>query len=246
MKKRKKYKISSLIYLYLDYIFQKTTLIIFIVSLILIAMILCLVANSSYNESYINTYKEIHILFNNQSLLFIQIFNSVLVGAFVIQLGIMSESFDILFVSYVPRIIICIAKIAALSIVLFFISIFEVLMILIIGSLNFNLYTVSGYDILGILYIFISLLFECLISLSITCILSNIYIPLLILFLFIIIKISINNSIKIYEMLTSILPFIGYDRTILGISSCKLYIGIMWNILLGLTYNGLYNIKNLK
>ena len=246
MKREKELRIKTLINLYFDYIIQKSTLIVLILSFALMTGIFLLISKNLNVSSYIEQYNEIHILYIRQALLIIQIFNSVIITTFVIQLGIHSESFDVLFVSYISRKKICITKIIVLLIISFFIALFEMLIINIVGNISFNMYIISYKEILSSLYIFISIIFEGLIGIVICSIASNMFIPMSILFIFVIIKILCNNSIKFYNLISSIFPILGYNRANTGIESSPIYIGVIWIILLGVLYNSIYSLKNLK
>ena len=49
---KKKYKLSSLVEFYINYIFQKTTILIFGISLILMVLILLLMTNNGSDEAF--------------------------------------------------------------------------------------------------------------------------------------------------------------------------------------------------
>ena len=115
----KKTKFHNLILLYLNYCFQKTTIIVFAFSLVL--LIISLVGMSSINyshESYLLNPDIFHEQYFKESLFIIQIFNSIIIATMAIILIINATSFDALFVSHMPRFLICLAKVIVLIIII--------------------------------------------------------------------------------------------------------------------------------
>ena len=102
MKKEKSQSLICLTKLYFSYLFQKATIIVFSISLLLILGIVILISNPfSSSSEYLYNYNEIHTLFLAQSLFVIQLFNSVIITTIALSLTINSKSFDSLFLSMV-------------------------------------------------------------------------------------------------------------------------------------------------
>ena len=102
--------------------------------------ILVVIANPSLSDTdYLLGFKDIHNAYFEQSLFVIQVFNSIIVTTVVITIIINSISFDSLFVSYVPRYIICISKLCAILIIIFGIILFEVIIVYLIPLLKYDL-----------------------------------------------------------------------------------------------------------
>ena len=116
---RNKYKLNSLISLYISYIFQKGTIIIFSISLLLMLVFLILISNPWMNNTtYLLSSKDIHKAYLEQGIFIIQVFNSVIIAILVIQLFINSNSFDTLFISYAKRKNIVYMKLISILIIL--------------------------------------------------------------------------------------------------------------------------------
>ncbi len=245
MEKKKNYKISSLISLYLNYIFQKTTLIVLLISLILMVTILFVIANPSLKETdYLLGFKDIHNSYFEQSLFVIQVFNCIIITTLVITIIINSISFDSLFVSYVPRYAICISKVCALIIVVLGIILFEVLVLYLIPLLKYDLYKTEISDLSLIGSLMLITLFELMLEICISTIIPTIFIPMSLLFLFVIAKSLMHSMNKIKNILSTFIPVIDYSSN--AFLSNGVLVGIIWIILLSFLYFSVYNVKDLK
>lgn len=243
--KNKNYKISSLVSLYLNYIFQKTTLIILSISLLLMAIILIILSNPSIdNINYLFSYKDIHKAFFEQAIFVINIFNGIIVTTIVISLIINSISFDNLFVSYVPRYIICISKIITAIIILALVVLFEVIILFLIPLINYDLYNLSFSEIKALFLIFEEALFELMLEITLTTIVSTLFVPMAVLFLFLIINIIIQSVPKSNNIIGSFIPILEASSE--GLIASGIIVGIIWIILLSFLYFSVYNVKDLK
>ena len=105
MKRKKECSIIDLSTLYLSYIFNKITLIIFLVAIIFIVLALLFLANPNLDlEEYILNPSSFHQNYFVQSLFILEIFNGIIIQTLVILLSIQSNSFDALFIGRMKRI----------------------------------------------------------------------------------------------------------------------------------------------
>ncbi|MGM9970493.1 MAG: hypothetical protein ACI35S_08885 [Anaeroplasma sp.] len=242
MKKEK--KSNSLVLLYINYIFQKTTIIILFVSLVLISFFLIISTNPwTDNNDYLLYYNEIHSSYLMFGLFIVQIFNSIIISSITISLTGLSTQFDYLFVSYTPRTMICLSKIAAMTIIFIFLTIIEVIIMFLIGLAIYTNFTISICDFKVILYLIISEMFEGVFSIFMNTLFTSIITPLIVTFLFIIERLLCNNFYKINELISKIFPIINIKNNEFICES--FYTGLIWILLVLLFYITVYNIKDL-
>ncbi len=245
MEKKKNYRMTSLVSLYLNYIFQKTTLIILLISLLLMVTILIIIANPSLSQTdYLMGYKDIHNSYFEQALFVIQVFNSIIVTTVVITVIINSISFDSLFVSYVPRYVICIAKILAITIIIFGITLFEVAIVYLVPLLKYDLYKTNIGDLKLILYLLLTTFFELMVEICVSTIIPVIFVPMSFLFVFVILKSLMHSMNKFKNIISSFIPVIETSNSIYSLSG--LLVGIIWILILSFMYFSIYNVKDLK
>ncbi len=243
--KKKNYKITSLISLYLNYIFQKTTLIVLLISLFLMVTILVVIANPSLSDTdYLLGFKDIHNAYFEQSLFVIQVFNSIIVTTVVITIIINSISFDSLFVSYVPRYIICISKLCAILIIIFGIILFEVMIVYLIPLLKYDLYktSIENFSLLG--YLLLTTFFELMLEVFLSTLIPTIFVPMSFLFIFIVMKAIMHSLNRVKDIISSFIPVIETSDSIY--TSNGILVGMIWIILLSFLYFSIYNVKDLK
>ncbi|MCR5647412.1 MAG: hypothetical protein K6F81_03940 [Acholeplasmatales bacterium] len=243
--KKKNYKITSLISLYLNYIFQKTTLIVLLISLFLMITILVVIANPSLSDTdYLLGFKDIHNAYFEQSLFVIQVFNSIIVTTVVITIIINSISFDSLFVSYVPRYIICISKLCAILIIMFGIILFEVMIVYLIPLLKYDLYrtSIENFSLLG--YLLLTTFFELMLEVFLSTLIPTIFVPMSFLFIFIVMKAIMHSLNRVKDIISSFIPVIETSDSIY--TSNGILVGMIWIILLSFLYFSIYNVKDLK
>ena len=243
--KKKNYNLMSLTSLYLNYIFQKTTLIVLGLSLILMTVILLLIANPSLsNTDYLMGYKDIHNSYFEQGLFVIQVFNSIIVTTVVITIIINSISFDSLFVSYVPRYIICLSKIFAIFIIIFGIILFEVIVLYLIPLLKYDLYKTDLGDFKLIGYLLLITFFELMVEVFISTLIPTMFAPMTFLFIFIVMKSIIHSMNKVKNIISAFIPVIETSNS--SFTSDGIIVGLIWIILLSILYISVYNVKDLK
>ena len=243
--KKKNYKITSLISLYLNYIFQKTTLIVLLISLFLMITILVVIANPSLSDTdYLLGFKDIHNAYFEQSLFVIQVFNSIIVTTVVITIIINSISFDSLFVSYVPRYIICISKLCAILIIIFGIILFEEIIVYLIPLLKYDLYrtSIENFSLIG--YLLLTTFFELMLEVFLSTLIPTIFVPMSFLFIFIVMKSIMHSLNRVKDIISSFIPVIETSDSIY--TSNGILVGMIWIILLSFLYFSIYNVKDLK
>lgn len=241
----KKEKITSLIKLYLNYIFSKTTLFIFGLSLILMVLILIILANPNLdNIDYLISHKDIHKSFFEQAIFVINVFNGIIITTLVISIIINSISFDSLFISYIKRSKICIAKMLACLVVILELVLFEFLIIYLIPIIKYDLYKPNISDFSIIFMLLLNLLFILMLEILVTTLVSSIFMPMIILFITIITQIIVNSSSLAKDFIGSIIPLIGVNHD--GLYGTGYIPGIILIILFTFLYFSVYNIKDLE
>lgn len=245
MKKEKSFNLMSLIKLYLGYLFQKSTIIVFSISLILILFIIFYISNPFMKmEEYLAGYNELHLNFFTQSFFIIQMFNSIIIATITITLAINSISFDTLFISHTSRFKICLAKIIACIIVLFILATYEILVVNLIPLIRYPMYKINPEIILNIVYVFLSALTETIISFLLSSALPIIFVPMIFMFISIVIKLLSNNFTIFKQTINKILPIV--DVTYKGVKCDAIMLTPIWIILLCLIYFSIYAIRDLK
>ena len=242
---QKKNNIKRLVILYLNYAFSKPNIIIFLISLLSMALLLVLISNPwQENIDYLVVYKDSHDNYLTLSLFVIQAFNSVMIASITISIIITSVSFDFLFISYVKRKEICVSKIISILIIVLFLSIFEFTILELVGIFRFSLFKFDYIDLLLILYLFLVSVFEGAISFLLSTLFKQVFVPLTIVFLSITFKI-ISTSVKDFKyMISYISPFINVKNQ--AFSCDGLIQGVVVTFILFILYSSLYNVKDLK
>lgn len=243
---KKNYKLKSLIELYISYIFQKGTLIIFGISILLMLIFVILVSNPFLeNQQYLLSAKDIHRGYFEQALFIIQVFNTVILSTIVIQIIINSTSFDALFISYVNRKNIAYSKIISLFIVLSLLILFEVLILYLVPIFRFSLYKPEIGDLVIIFYLAISIVFEIMISILFTTAFKSIFMPMALLFTSIILK-AISSIGNLREILSYIIPMIYLDDMRAKLELKTIIISLVISLIAGILYLYIYKRRDLK
>ncbi len=241
-----KYKTQSLIGLYISYLFQKLTLIIFGIAIISMMIILIVLSNPWLeNTNYLLSAADIHRGYFEQGIFVIQVFNSIIIATIVIQLFINSSSFDALFLSYIPRNKLCIIKLLALSIIISLLILFEVLALYLIPILRYSQYKPSIGDLMILIYLSISVIFEIVISVLLTTLFQSIFIPMVVLFLSVISK-AISSIDKLKDILSYAIPLVRIKDTSAYLEVHTVIISLIISIIMVLLYFIIYNKKDIR
>ena len=247
MKKERKYKNRFLIDLYLGHMLQKSTIIVFSISLIFILICSYLVTNPWLNKiDYIISPSDFHSLYMNQIVIIIQIFNCIITATLIINLTIQSASFDILYVSYISRRKLCICKLLSLILVLISLALIETIIIYFVGYLVYNKFYFNYEIIYSGIYILLSMLWNSLLSITLTTIIPIIFVPMAILLLNIIIIILANNIKTIGDGMSSIIPILNFSDNNNLIKMDNPLVIFTLILLLGFLYISIYEVKDLK
>ena len=242
MKKNNIIKLSSL---YLNFSFQKVTIIIFSLSLILMTTFMFIISNPWItNEEYLLNYEGFHDNYFRLSLLIIEIFNGIIIASFIITLIINANSFDFLFISNNKRMYLSISKIITLLLILFALTLFEFIILNVVALIRYSLYKININSILILLFIFLSMIFEAGLSMLLTTLVNSIFIPMIILFVGIIIRLLSSSFPKIEEITSKIFPIINISGTDIIFNSYL--VTPILSILFYIIYVFYYNIKDLK
>lgn len=232
MKNKKKIKLLNL---YLAYHFNKVSLLIFVISLILLSIVFLL--NSGFpleNIDYLKNYAGYHQHYFEQSVFFMQIINGVII-AFLIGLEVNStSSFDTMFVASKSRFSVIISRIISILIIIIIFITFEILLLNLIAVIVFNYYTFDFKSLFLIFYLFFQGLEVLLISEFIGLIFDSYFISILsFIFNFLIIILSRNMEIK--EVLFNYFPIVYYENELpYVLTNISIYFGICFILLVGI------------
>ncbi len=241
----KKNNIIKLTSLYLNFTFQKVTIIIFSLSLILMTIFMFIISNPWItNEEYLLNYEGFHDNYFRLSLLIIEIFNGIIIASFIITLIINANSFDLLFISNNKRMYLSISKIITLVLILFALSLFEFIILNVVALTKYSLYKININSILILLFIFLSMVFEAGLSMLLTTLVNSIFIPMIVLFVGIIIRLLSSSFPKIEEITSNIFPIINISSNDIVFNSYL--VTPILSILFYIIYVFYYNIKDLK
>ncbi|MBQ3253529.1 MAG: hypothetical protein IJA65_03145 [Acholeplasmatales bacterium] len=245
MKKEKGHNLLSLVSLYTGYTFQKLTLIIFIMSLVLMTGFLVLLSNPNISmDIYYNSSDDIHINYLSQGTFIIQLFNSIIIATMTISLIINAITFDSLFISYTSRNKIAISKVIVVLVIMLLLTLFETLILHFIPVLVYSKYQIDIKDILGFLYLYSYTIIEAFFSILVTMILPSVITPMISIFMFIVVRLLSNNITDVKNITKQILPIIEVNSSKLVCET--IYLAPIWCILIVLLYISIYNIKDLK
>jgi len=247
MKERKRsYNYLALFNLYLANIFQKSTFIVLFISLI--AMVIGVYFSSNpYFEliDYLKNENEFHYLYYHQGLMIIEIFNAIIIATLTIRLIVSSKSFDSLFISYIGKRRLSIIKLLVAILIIFMITIFECIIINVIGLIRYKNYKLDINGFISFLYLFLLILFELIISFSVTELINNIFSPMIILFISVIYKIIVSNYNVIKDYTKLFIPNLSFDyKTMCLTINNPLILGI-WILSFVFIYMEIYSIKDL-
>ena len=245
MKKEKNSNLIDLTRLYLGFLFQKATIIIFSISLLLIFLIILYISNIDLDMNvYLQSYTDIHLTYFTQSFFIIQLFNSIIIATITISLTINSTTFDTLFISHTSRIRICVSKILATSLVLFLLSLYEILIIMVIPLIRYPMFKITSSMYLSIIFLFLSTVVETILSFLISTALPYIFIPMIYMFISIVIKLLANNHTDFKDVIGKVIPMVSISYK--NIYCDAIGLAPVWIVLFMLLYISIYCIKDIK
>ena len=245
MKRKKECSLIDLATLYLSYIFNKITLIIFCIALLFIVLSLLFLANPFLDiEEYILNPEAFHQNYFKEGLFILEIFNGIIIATLVILLSIQSNSFDALFIGRMKRIRISLSKIIVISVILLFLSLFEFFILYLYPILIFRDYVIQIVDIRVIGYFYLSSLFTYTLSNLLCNLVQSIFIPMIVLFLDLVKGIIASSFKDMNYVLSYILPILNYEKG--SVYSESVFVSILWIGFFILLYIFIYNIKDIK
>ena len=246
-KKEKKTNLLSLCNLYLSFILQKSTIIILLIILIILGISLYFVSNPNFIISdYLKSKNDFHEAYFSLSIFIVQILNSIIIVSLCYNICIKSPSFDIIFISYNSRKKISIAKIIPSIFILFTLLLIEMIIIISIPLFFYPSFKISINLLLSFIYLYIIMLLEFFISITLTTLISIIFTPMAILFIEITIKILFNNIEAFKNNLKDFIPYLSYDKEFNLLKINSPVIIVLWIVLGMLLYIQIYSIKELK
>ena len=245
MRRKEGRKWINLISLYLNYVFQKSTVIIFLVSILFMILALIIIINPNFDmDLYKINPASFHEKYFMQSLFVLSIFNGILVTTISIIYMLQSNSFDALFLSYTKRSMLCISKIIAAGILFLLLAIFEFVLLYGLPLFLYPSFKMDPKALLTIAYIFSSMLFDFALSIVLVVLIPNIFSPMVILFLAIVKNMLTTSFLWVKDIGGEILPILCYKDGYISMQS--IYITPIFSLLLFLVYFSIYNIKDIK
>lgn len=243
MKKRGE-ALRTLVSLNLALIFQKTTIIIYLIGITITGVCLFFIANPFMEDfTYLAGSNDIHISYFNQSLFIIELFNSIILIAIIINISISSNSFDSLFISYTKRGKIIIAKILALAIINLIIIALDSILLFGIPLILYSNYGLSIESLKMIGFLYLLIFFESSIAMMLSGIIQSIFIPILVSFTAVVFRVMCMNFTIINNTLKSYIPIIKISTIV----TCDAFIpAIIWSILTLIIYSSVYSIKDIR
>ncbi|MBE6137579.1 MAG: hypothetical protein E7176_04205 [Erysipelotrichaceae bacterium] len=247
MLRKEKYKYSGLQAIYFNYIFQKSIFVVFLISIILMSIFVVLSSNPWLDRlDYIKYPNDFHLMYFTQASLIIQIFNSIIVATLVISTVIQANSFDTLFLSYIPRKKIALYKILNVSIILFLLCLYELVLFIGVGMLVYPSFVPIAMSYIGFMNIIVVMMFEFSVCIVFTTILPIVFIPMCSLFIFIVIKLLSNNYRMVMDIISKIMPVVKLNSSSMTFETSNPILSIIWVLLLIVIYVNIYSLKDIK
>lgn len=245
-KEEKRKNLKALVSLYSSFILNIKTIIAIIISLSFLAVALIYLSKIDDNVSYMANPILYHQSYFNLAILIISMLNGILISFFVLNISINSLSFDVLFISFVKRTKLSLIKLITIFIILFLLLALEFIIIMLIALLQFKCYKITKDVVITFSYSFISIAFEALISIVLTEIFNVIITPLFVLFLFLIIRLLMNNYEKIKDLFFDYIPYLIYNskENIFEFGNPIVSITLIFSLII--IYIQIYSIKDLK
>lgn len=213
MRKRKEHSLIKLIELYINYIFNRTTIIVLLISFILMILFLFVISDVKLDLSlYQQMPLEIHNNYFKQAIFILSLFNGVINTSIVITLSTNSEMFDRLFISYTTRKKICIAKLFAYLISIVLVILIEALILYFIPLMMYPSFIIDINIVFLLLYLLLQVILECVISMVLVTMVSNIFIPMIVMFIFTVFRIICNNFSIVLESMSLYFPVIEVEN----------------------------------
>lgn len=245
MKRKKECSLIDLASLYLSYIFNKITLIIFLVSLIFIILSLLFLCNPFLEiEEYVLNPDSYHLNYFRQGLFILSIFNGIIVSTLVILLSIQSNSFDALFIGRMKRIRISLSKLIVIGVIFILLALFEFFILYLYPILIFPNYKIDFIDLRVVYYLLFSLLFSYTLSNLLCTLIPSIFIPMVLLFIDLVKGVLISSFKDLNYILSYILPILNYENGF--ITSNSMIVTALWISFFIILYILIYNIKDIK
>ena len=247
MKKEEKRKnFKALFSLYGSFILNLKTIIAIFISLSILALALYYLSRIDDMKSYMANPLIYHESYFNLSILIINLLNGILIAFFALNISINSLSFDILFIPYVRRGRLSIIKLLTIFIILFILLTLEFIIISLIALFQFKCYKMDYNFVISFYYSYISIIFEALVSIALTEIFNVIITPLFVLFLFLIIRILMNNYNNIKDLFYDYIPYLIYNAKDNLFEFGNSIVSITLIISLIIIYIQIYSIKDIK
>lgn len=247
MKKRNGCSRSVLFSLYTGFVFQKMTVWILLVSILLMAVGLLLCANPWLDKrDYLTVSADFHRLYFQQALFLIQIFNSVILSALIGNIMLQASGFDILFLPFVPRKRICSIKLLVLLVLFFFLCFFEAVLTVGIAFIRYPEFRADSILLASFGYLLLAGMYEALLASVLTVLWNSAFTPTLTLILFLSFKILDNNMPLLGERLSVVLPYVRMNPQDVWIELLNPVLIAVWIGFYALLYIQLYTIRDIK
>lgn len=220
--------------------FNKKSIISLVCSFIILTSYLIFISYMSYDKNYyLLAFNDIHNVYLKEGIFVVNIINSLLILVLITILFVNCDSFDSMYVSYIPRNIVSKCKILSIIYLEIFICVFEFFILMIPAIIIYPHFKLEVEHIYIFIYIIIFGLFQISTSLLLISFICNNFIPMLCFLINFMLQIlSLGFADKI-EYLKYLIPttYINYNVPMIGI--CIIFIGFM-------IYKMKYIIKNIN
>ena len=211
----------QLFYLYLNFIINKKTIISFILSISLIFIILLIISDLNLDKyQYLKCYEEYHNEYFKNAIFAVMIFNTIFIASISISFTIDTNKLLI-----------------SLFLIMLF-TFFEIIILYFVPLIRYDLYKINNNVFISFISILSVNLFELLLLMSITTLIPNLFINLIVTFILIVFKYLLNISKSFKDFMNLLVPSINVSRTNIYLSS--FYLMPFYIIIFALTYYILY------
>ena len=232
-------KFFKLFYLYLNFIINKKNIISFILSLSLIFIVLLIISDLNLDKyQYLKYYENYHNEYFKNAIYAVMMFNSIFIASISISFTIDTNKFDILFITNKERSKIVTNKLLISLFLIILFTFFEIIILYFIPLIRYDLFKINNNVFISFISILSINLFELLILLSITTLLPNLFINLIMTFILIIFKYLLNISKSFKNFMNLLVPSINVSGSNIYLSS--FYLMPFYIIIFALTYYILY------
>jgi hypothetical protein len=220
--------------------FNKKSIIAIIFSFLILILYLTYISYNSYvAEEYLSSYNDVHSIYLKEGLSLVNIINSLLTMVLITTLFVNTDSFDSMYVSYIPRNIISKSKIWTLIFLELIMIIIEYLALTIPAVIIFPYYKIEINNLYILGYITIYGMIQTGVTILLISLMNNNFIPMLGFIISFVLQIFASNFKDKFEGIKYFVPinYMNYNVP---------YIGFMIFFMSMLFYKSKFSIKNIN